>query len=134
MHKRRKARELAIQVLYSLVKNPRPMEDVLGDPLFANAGKPHKDFATTLVLGCAEHKEEINGIIQKLSMNWKLSRIAVMDHVILWMALFEMIYLDDIPAAVSINEAIDLSKKYSTEDSGRFINGILDHYHKTKCT
>ena len=108
-----------------------PVEEVLTDPLFVNADKLHREFATTLVKGCADHQDSINSIIKDLSKNWDLHRIAVMDHIILWMALYEMIYLEDIPAAVSINEAIELSKKYSTKDSGRFINGILDQYNKS---
>jgi N utilization substance protein B len=131
IRKRRKARELAVQVLYSFRQNPQPFEAIFQDPMFANAGEGERDFARQLIEGCIGQKKELDTIISQLSENWSIRRIAAIDHIILWMALFEMIHIDDIPPVVSMNEAIELAKKFSTEDSSRFINGILDHYHKS---
>ena len=78
------------------------------------------------MLGVLEHCEELDRLIEQYSENWRLDRIDVIDRNILRMALFELLYCEDIPPKVTINEAIDLGKRYGSEDSGSFINGILD--------
>ncbi len=130
MKQRRKSRELALQVLYSFEKNEKPLEELYADEMFASTPEQHREFAKILIDGCMKHKKELDGEIEKISQNYKLARLALLDHLILRMALFEMKHIDDIPAVVSINEAIDLAKKFSTPDSGRFINGILDRFRK----
>ena len=79
-----------------------------------------------LVQGVLGHRVEIDGMIEKYSENWRLDRITVIDRAILRMASFELLYCRDIPPKVAINEAVDLGKRFGSEESGSFINGILD--------
>lgn len=83
-------------------------------------------FTDNLIRGTLEQREKIDGELTKLVKNWDLHRIAVVDRNILRLAVFEMLCRPDIPPVVSINEAVDLAKKYSTDESGGFVNGILD--------
>lgn len=89
-----------------------------------------RPFFLKLIQGVMEKKNDIDDIIEKLSSNWKVSRMAGVDRNIIRIAIYEMLYLKDIPPKVSINEAIDVGKKYGTEESGAFINGILDSIRK----
>ena len=79
-----------------------------------------------LVLGVLEHCQEIDRLIEKYSENWRLVRMNIVDRTILRMAIFELLYCEEIPPKVTLNEAIELGKRYGSEDSGSFINGILD--------
>lgn len=79
-----------------------------------------------LVLGVIEHRNEIDPLIAERSEHWRLDRMAIIDRNILRMALYELLYCEDIPPKVTLNEAIDLGKRFGTEESGSFINGILD--------
>jgi transcription antitermination protein NusB len=88
--------------------------------------RDHYAFAEELIHGVIARQDEIDGHIRGLAHNWEFDRIARIDLAILRLAIFEMLYRKDIPPVVSINEAIDLSKNFSTADSKRFINGILD--------
>lgn len=83
-------------------------------------------FADSLIRGVLENRERLDQEIKKHLKNWDIHRLAVVDRNILRLAIYEMLFRDDIPPVVSINEAIDIAKKYSTEDSGKFVNGILD--------
>ena len=83
-------------------------------------------FAEPLIRGTLEHQAELDERIKQYAKNWDLHRMAVVDRNILRLAIYEMLYRDDIPPVVSINEAVDIAKKFSTEDSGKFVNGILD--------
>jgi len=83
-------------------------------------------FADPLIRGTLEHRDEADACIKKHAQNWDLHRIAAVDRNILRLAIYEMLHRDDIPPVVSINEAVDIAKKFSTEDSGKFVNGILD--------
>lgn len=83
-------------------------------------------FADSLVRGAIEHRDELDGHIKKHAVNWDLHRMAVVDRNVLRLAIYEMLYRSDIPPVVSINEAVDIAKRFSTEDSGKFVNGILD--------
>jgi N utilization substance protein B len=83
-------------------------------------------FADPLIRGALEHREEADEHIKKHAINWELHRIAAVDRNVLRLAIFEMLHRDDIPPVVSINEAVDIAKKFSTQDSGKFVNGILD--------
>ena len=83
-------------------------------------------FAEPLIRGVLEHRAELDEIIRKYAENWELHRIANVDRNILRLAIFEMQHREDIPPVVSINEAVEIAKKFSTQDSGRFVNGILD--------
>lgn len=83
-------------------------------------------FAEPLIRGTLEKLTEVDGKIQHYAKNWDLNRMAVVDRNILRLAVYEMLYREDIPPVVSINEAVDIAKRFSTDDSGRFVNGILD--------
>jgi len=88
--------------------------------------KEIRDFANILVRGVSEKRDDIDHEIEASSKNWRLSRMATVDRNILRVAVYELMYLSDVPKRVSINEAIELGKKYGSEDSGSFINGVLD--------
>ena len=81
-------------------------------------------------MGVLDHSQEIDRLIEGVSENWRLERMSIIDRNILRMASFELIYCEDIPPKVTLNEAIDLGKEYGSEDSGSFINGILDRIDK----
>ena len=88
--------------------------------------KEVRKFGDPLIRGVLEKLSELDGIIGEQIRNWDIERIAKVDRNILRLAIYEMLHRDDIPPVVSINEAIDIAKKFSTENSGRFVNGILD--------
>ena len=83
-------------------------------------------FADPLIRGTLQYREEADALIKKHAQNWDLHRIAAVDRNILRLAVYEMLHRTDIPPVVSINEAVDIAKKFSTQDSGKFVNGILD--------
>jgi N utilization substance protein B len=83
-------------------------------------------FAEPLIRGVVQHRTQIDELIKKHTQNWDFNRIAAVDRNVMRLAIFEMLYRDDIPPVVSINEAVDIAKKFSTQDSGKFVNGILD--------
>jgi len=125
---RREGRVAAMQYLYAWSLNtPRNLAEDLR-VFFDNQSKPreHYAFGEELIHGTLQHVEEIDARIRGLAHNWEFDRIARIDLAILRVAIFEMMYRRDIPPVVSINEAIDMSKEYSSADSKRFINGILD--------
>jgi N utilization substance protein B len=125
--RRRKSREFALQVLYQLNITKQNVITALTQfqEHFLSNGKTDA-FLRRLVLGVLEHFPELDRLIEKYSENWRLDRINIIDRNILRMALFELLYCEEIPPKVTINEAIDLGKRYGSEDSGSFINGILD--------
>lgn len=125
---RRECRSAALQYLYawSINQPANRAEDLR--LFFEHLEKPrdYYAFAEELIHGAIEHADEIDGHIRSLAHNWEFDRIARIDLAILRLAIFEMLHRKDIPPVVSINEAIDLSKQFSSADSKRFINGILD--------
>ena len=123
---RRQARERALQVLFQVdVGGADPdMALRLMDEDFGNLTKSG-DFTKRLVYGVIEHLIPLDRIISNVSKDWSLNRIARVDKSIMRLALFEMLYCDDIPSSVSVNEAVEMSKIFGGEDSGKFINGIL---------
>ena len=127
MKKRTRARELALQSLYQLDLRG---EDFLGEARsFLREQEPDKtarEFAMSLVQGTAQNAEEIDGVIRRVAQNWDIERMAVIDRNVLRMATYELLHCKDIPPKVAINEAIELGKRYSTQNSGGFINGVLD--------
>jgi len=127
MRGRRKAREIALQVLYGLNFENIDVQKAL-DLFWSNfvAPKTAKEFAAFLVQGTCEHKEELDKLIAGCSDNWSLGRMSKVDINILRLAVFEFLYCDDIPPKVTLNEAVDLGKTFGSENSGSFINGILD--------
>jgi N utilization substance protein B len=126
--KRRKAREHALQILFQLdIRKEKPSATVLKH-FWAeyNPDDEVKAFAEEIVKGTYKHFEKINSLIIQCAKNWSLDRMAVVDRNVLRMAVYEILYRMDIPTSVTINEAIEIAKKYGTDDSGAFVNGILD--------
>lgn len=127
MGSRRTARELALKILYQADVSKISIESVLSDFWENHVYAPDvRGFAEDLVKGVMKNSEDIDRKIAEHATNWDFSRIAVIDRSILRLAVYEIEYRNDIPPAVSINEALEISKKYSTADSSRFINGVLD--------
>ncbi len=126
--KRRKAREHALQILFQLdIKKEKPSAGVLKN--FWAEYKPDEEvkvFAEEIVRGTFKYVSKINELIRDCAQNWSLDRMAVVDRNVLRMAIYEILYRMDIPTSVTINEAIEIAKKYGTEESGAFVNGILD--------
>jgi len=152
MRRRREARERAVQFLFQFDLNPpQRLEEALdlfwesqraaaiqrekgpatwGEriqlPPLSTEEAAVRLFADPLIRGVIEHRNTIDETIRRLALNWDLHRIAVVDRNILRLAIYEILHRDDIPPVVSINEAVDIAKRYSTEESGKFVNGILD--------
>jgi transcription antitermination protein NusB len=133
MGTRRRARECALQLLYmwefhkalghagvSAFWVDRPQEE-----------PATRDFATLLVEGVVRRLEEVDDLIRKASLNWRIDRMATVDRNILRLATFELMEVVDTPLKVVLNEAIELSKRYGSEDSGAFVNGVLDKIGST---
>ena len=128
MRKRTQARELALQLMYQLDLRGDEILEEVNAALAPGAGDPEMvDFARELVHGCREKQPEIDRHIEEVAKNWQLKRMAAIDRNILRLATYELLYRDDIPPLVTINEAIDIAKKFSTKNSGPFVNGILDN-------
>lgn len=133
MRKRTKSRELALQFLYQADITKESSDAAL--EFFWQEQKDSgdiKEFASKLIKGIIANLASIDKLISKYAKNWQLKRMAVVDRNVLRLGCFELLYLDDIPAKVSINEAIELAKKYGDLESGKFVNGILDKIHKTE--
>jgi N utilization substance protein B len=152
MGKRREARERAVQFLFQHDLNPPENLDralnefwdtqraaaIAGEKGPATWGQPVELppptaeeaevhlFADPLIRGTLEHRDAIDEHIKKHAKNWEFHRIATVDRNIMRLAIYEMLFREDIPPIVSINEAVDIAKKFSTQDSGKFVNGILD--------
>lgn len=152
MGMRREARERAIQFLYQAELNPPENVEEALEAFWhsqrqvvkeqehgpANYGQPVevpppsaqeaaiRAFAEPLIRGTLEHRQTADDMIKNFSQNWSLHRIAKVDRCILRLAIFEMLHRRDIPPVVAINEAVDIAKKFSTQESGRFVNGLLD--------
>ena len=134
MRKRTKAREYALQILYAVdITNDDPGDCVrrFWEGNEESSGEVKK-FAAGLVLGVSDNKKDIDKMIAKYATNWKLDRMAVIDRNVLRFAAYELLYAKDIPPKVSINEAIDIAKKFGGPDSGKFVNGVLDKINKTE--
>lgn len=127
MGQRRRARELAVQVLFHLEYTPGDPEAAF-DTVSGNFRVPSgvQEFAKQLVQGVWENREALDRMIQRASRNWRVERMSRVDRNILRIGAFEVAYLKDIPAKVSIDEAVELGKRFGSHDSGSFINGILD--------
>lgn len=130
MGKRRRARELAIQVLFHMEFNPDNPDESF-HRIYENfdSSESIRNFSKKLVLGVCKNKGNLDSIISRSSRNWRLERMPYADRCILRLGVFEIIFMKDIPPKVSINEAVELGKKYGAEDSGAFINGILDNIY-----
>ncbi len=122
--RRRAARKLALNMLYEREIGGRRLEEILG----RHSSNPAFEFARTLAEGVEGHRAELDERLERQATGWALDRMPAIDLILLRLALYEMLYLSDIPEAVSINEAVELAKIYSTEESGSFINGVLGSF------
>ncbi len=128
--RRRRARELALAVLYAMDLNPvTPKEGLrrhlssFGDAELDGEGM---DFALELVTGACDHRDDLDRIISMASRNWRLSRMAAVDRNLLRMAAFELHHRPDIPTRATLNEAVELAKRFGSTESRAFVNGVLD--------
>lgn len=125
MKSRRLAREQALAILYSVVIGSREPSDALQEVVGENADGEQRAFVKELTLGTIEYAEEADRIVGPLLEGWALERLPTIDRLLLQMGTFEIYCRPETPAAVAINEAVELAKRFSTEDSGRFVNGVL---------
>jgi len=131
---RRKGRELALQALYQI--------EITGDPSVAavelflqhfEGNTKAKEFARRLVSGTVSQRAEVDRLIDQATENWKNERLAKVDFVLLRMAAYELVCCADIPTAVTLDEAIEIAKRFGSEDSAGFINGVLDRIAQSSC-
>jgi len=136
---RRAARELALNVLYQSDACGIPFDEALETALeFADLGElvtrqgdkseEVRDYARMLAVGVREHVAEIDGCVSRLAISWPTDRQPAVDRNILRMAIYEIAYVDSVPPIVAVDEAVELAKKYSTAESGKFVNGVLASY------
>ena len=131
---RRKGRELALQALYQI--------EITGDSSIAavdlflqhfEGGAKAKEFARRLVSGVVSQRPELDRLIDQATENWKNERLAKVDFVLLRMAAYELVFCADIPTAVTLDEAIEIAKRFGSEESAGFINGVLDRIAQSSC-
>lgn len=133
MGSRRRARELALQLLYQHELTHSSAEEMQRDfEEWASAPSGVRSFAAELLEGCLEHLEEIDAELDRQTSHWRLERLAAVDRNILRLGLYELLYRPDTPPAVVIDEAIEIAKRYGAEDSARFVNGVLDGFLKRR--
>lgn len=124
---RTQARQSALQILYQIeiakISHLEAIEDYF---LQHECGSLHQEFSKSLVSGIYSCLEDLDKVISRYAKNWQISRMAVVDKNILRMGVYELLYTEDIPPKVTINEAVELAKRFGDMDSPKFINGILD--------
>jgi N utilization substance protein B len=132
---RRKGRELALQALYQI--------EITGDSSIAavdlflqhfEGGAKAKEFARRLVSGVVSQRPDLDRLIEQAMENWKLARLAKVEHELLRLAAYEVVFCPDIPVPVSLDEAVEIAKRFASEDSAGFINGVLDHIAKSSAS
>ena len=150
MRKRTRSREFALQILYEIdVAGPEldaALEDFWldrSDLALSNSEKEAveqdkhepeiREYTERLVRGTLEKLSSVDPTIERYAENWEMDRMACVDRNILRLAAFEMLFVEDIPVKVAINEAVELAKRYGEADSSKFVNGILDRIAKTEC-
>lgn len=136
MRRRTRSREFALQILYQMDITHDSNDICLSNFWQRNAEEKIeadiKDFTAELVKGVSENLEGIDKKIEQYATNWELKRMAVVDRNIIRMSCYELIFRNDIPPKVSINEAVELAKKYSDPEAGKFVNAILDKIKQEK--
>jgi len=124
---RHESRMWAVQFLFQRDFNQGDMADALSDFWTERSSGPAlRQFAEELITGVEAHKEELDARIQKYAEHWNVARMVAVDRNVMRVAIYEMLFRTDIPPVVSINEAVELAKELSGEESGKFVNGILD--------
>lgn len=131
MGTRRQARECALQMLYQFELSRASINDVIVKFwIGSDADDETRIFANELVNGVVSRLNDLDTLLSTSSTNWKLTRMAAVDKNILRIAAYEISYCDNVPSKVAINEAVEIAKRFGTEDSGAFVNGILDNIAK----
>jgi len=125
-HDRRRARECALAVLYSSDITETSATSIVEEGSYPDDGITVSDYAEALIAGVSDHAADIDARLARTSENWAVDRMPVVDRAILRIAVYEMLYVDEVPVSVAINEAVELAKLYGGEDdSSRFVNGVL---------
>ncbi|MEZ8221080.1 NusB antitermination factor [Candidatus Fervidibacteria bacterium JGI MDM2 JNZ-1-D12] len=127
MIKRRKARELALQILFQADVGNLPIEEAMETTLAeaTDMDEEIRNYAAQLVRGVWGQRDKLDKQIQSVATNWTIERMAAIDRNLIRMALYEILYVPDVPYRVAINEAVELAKEYGTTESRRFVNGVL---------
>ncbi|HEX9093286.1 MAG TPA: transcription antitermination factor NusB [Coriobacteriia bacterium] len=125
MLERRQARHQALHILYQREITEESLSRILDEATYSIEDGEPSEFCRQLLLGVEAHQPRIDGLIERTSENWVLSRMPLVDRNILRLAVFELLYLADVPDSVSINEAVEMAKLYGGDDSSKFVNGIL---------
>lgn len=125
MVRRRLAREMVLKVLFQMDLGKIEMDLALQTVLEEEENGWVREFVRSLVKGTVEHQERIDQLIEQFAKDWTLERMAAVDRNLLRLAIYEILYIPDIPSAVSINEAVELAKVYGSRESSKFVNGIL---------
>ena len=134
MRKRTRARECALKILYGMEITKEPPETSI-KMFWSNHDEEESEiieFTNALVIGVKRNQEFIDKTISSYAANWELKRMAMIDRNILRFATFELLFMEEVPPKVAINEAIDLAKRYGDQESGKFVNGILDKISKAE--
>jgi N utilization substance protein B len=130
---RRRARELALQLLYQHEHSGADLEVMQTDfDEWTGAAEEVREFADYLLRGTLSDLEQLDAELARQTAHWKLERLAAVDRNILRLAMFELMHEPDTPPAVVIDEAIEIAKKFGAEESGRFVNGVLDGFVKRR--
>jgi len=133
MRLRTKSREVALHVLYQVEITKKPLDEAFANYLENDPQCDEvRDFSKTLIFGVKENSAHIDEVIKKYVKNWEIDRMAIIDRNILRISVFELLFVDEVPPKVSINEAIELAKRFGDIDSPRFVNGVLDKIYKTE--
>ena len=127
---RYKQREQAFLLLFESQFSERDCDELI--EIYAENIEEVGDYSKLLFNGAYENRDELDGIISEFSKGWKLYRISKVNISVLRIALFEIIYVDEVPASVAINEAVELTKKYSSKEDASFVNGILGSYTRSR--
>ncbi|SDO27752.1 NusB antitermination factor [Nakamurella panacisegetis] len=125
MSARSKARKRALDVLYAADARGADPLDVLSERVDSEEAAPLGEYAETLIRGYADHAARIDDLLSEHAEGWTLNRMPAVDRAILRIAVYELVYSPDVPAAVAVDEAVELAKSLSTDNSPRFINGVL---------
>jgi len=129
---KRVSRYVCLQLLYSLEMSNASQKDIINhfyinsNELYDDLSEKQINYIKKIIDLCKKYKESIDKLINTKLKNWDMSRLALMDKLILRMAITEMLYVDEVPPKVSITEGVEIAKEFSTKDSSRFVNGILD--------
>ena len=133
MTDRRKAREVAVQTLYEIAHTEEDYPRALAANLERrNGGTNVHTYAERLLRTVAEHRDQIAALLAATLENWSLERVSMVDRCVLEVACAEILFFPDVPRAVAIDEAVEIARKFSTEESGAFVNGVLDRVARTQ--